>query len=37
MTGLWNIKISDPLMEGVPNSLALEEDLGNNLLKLNIL
>lgn len=36
MTGLWSIKILDPLLEEVPASLALEEELGNDLIKLDI-
>lgn len=36
MTGRWSVKISAPLLEGVPTSLALEEELRNGLIKLNI-
>lgn len=36
MTGLWSIKISAPLLEGVPTSLVLEEELRNGLIELNI-
>lgn len=36
MTALWSIKIFDPLLEEVPASLAFEEELGNNPIKLDI-
>lgn len=36
MTGLSSIKISDPLSEEVPASLALEKELGTDLIKLNM-
>lgn len=36
MTGLSSIKISDPSSEEVPASLALEKELGTDLIKLNM-
>lgn len=36
MTGLSNIKISDPSSEEVSASLALGKELGNDLIKLNL-
>lgn len=36
MTGLSSIKISDPSLEEVPASLALEKELENDLIKLNM-